>query len=1167
MPLLAVGQEHSLGRRTHPRLIRAIRTILLFGISLLLAWQLAAQEITLNLHNVPLERVLKEIQAQSPYRFVYTTEMMEKASPVTVSVNHAPVEATLAQSFKGQPLEYTIEDRMVVINYREIRKDSPVPATVKGKVTNANGDPLAGATVSVRGTSRAAITDDQGLFTLESVEKGAILVISSVGYETTEKKWLGQDLLLIVLNQKVASLQEVVVNTGYQDLPRERATGSFVKVDQATLNEQVGSNVLDRLDGVASGLLFNRSFQAAPGQKKLNLQIRGLSTINGPLDPLVILDNFPYEGDINNINPNDIESVTVLKDAAATSIWGTRAGNGVIVLTSKKAKINQPLSLVFSSNLSITDKPNLRKVQDMPAADYVEVEKFLFANQFRFSDTSSSVHPPFSPVYEVLFNEMNGTMSASQAQAMLDHLSKSDLREEFKRWMYRVTPTQRYGLTLRGSSDRSGWLVSTGLDRDLDNLDASFTRYNLRLENQIQPAKGLQIQTSALYTKSRNVTGRPGYGQVQGYRNGIPGYTQFADADGNPLPLIKNYRASFLDTLGAGRLLDWNYYPLTDWKFNRTTQRLEDVLLNLGVSYKFLRIFQAQVKYQYERQSIDGIADHTLESFFTRDMINTFSQIDYTSGKVVHPVPLGGIQDWNRSLLVSQALRAQLDFTRQWKSNNLNGIVGAEIRNAETQENYNRIYGFDPDNLTISYVDYTHTYPRMVNAGSSYIPTTLRESGFYNRNVSLFANASYSLHDRYILTASARRDGSNLFGVTTNNKWKPLWSTGLAWKVSKESFYHIKWLPTLALRATYGYSGNADPSQSAQTVISYSSVSLYTNSPIAVVRKYGNPGLRWEKVGQLNLGMDFSFLHQRVSGSLEWYRKRASDLLAEVPLDYTAGLNRTSITRNAGSLRTTGWDLQINTVNVDRELTWRTSLLLSLNKDRITNYYYKKSALAMVGGGVAGIVGHAAYGLYSYPWAGLDPANGDPQGYFESKISKDYVTILNNTKPEDMIYQGSVLPTVFGSLQNSVTWKGITLTALFSCRLNYWFRRNSIQYSNLFYNNMGNIDYEKRWQKPGDETNTSVQSMQYPVNANRDAFYANAAELARNASNIRLQFVSVSYDINPRYLEKWKVRDFQVYVNASNLGLLWTANPERIDPDNEYFPPARVFSIGLKLGL
>ncbi|PRY09807.1 TonB-linked SusC/RagA family outer membrane protein [Pontibacter ummariensis] len=1039
--------------------------------------------------------------------------------------------------------------------------------TLSGRVVSAaDSSPLPGATVKLKDSNAGVTTNAEGFFSLPVSKDKLVLVVSFVGFAHREVpvNLPLEEPLVIALSEDDRNLQEVVVSTGYQNIPQERATGSFTQVSNATLNEQVGPDVLSRLESVANGVTVDRA-----GLED-QLMVRGLSSINGPRSPLIVVDNFPYEGDIRNINPNDVESVTILKDAAATSIWGARAGNGVIVITTKKGRFHQPLTATINANVTLSAKPDLSYLRQMSSSDFIDVEQFLFDNDYYSFMIGGYGYPVLSPVVELLDKKEKGTLPADEVEARINALRNIDVRDDYERYIYQRALRQQYALNLQSGSDVLAWSLSAGYDRNVDQLAAQYDRLNLRFQTTIRPAKGLTVTTGAYYTQSERTGGKPGYGEIGQANYYIYPYARFANENGSPLPVARDYSQSYKDTAGGGNLLDWNLYPLEDHKHVQDTRDVQDVLANLGVTYRWKHGLSAEVKYQYERQQSARRLLQDEGSYYTRNLINRYTLLDPETGAYKYTIPRGAILDRTQSLLESQNLRGQLNFDRNWDRHILSVIAGAEVRSALTVGYTSRLYGYRPDNLTFGSVDYTIPYPDLVTGAERYIPNMADEDEVLNRFVSQYANAAYTYGGRYTLSASARRDASNLFGLRTNDLWTPLWSTGLAWDVSREPFYKLGFLPYLKLRSTYGFSGNTNPAFTAVSTITYPASSPYTQMPYARFSTFANPDLTWETVGMWNTGLDFAIRGNRLSGSIEYYQKKAHDLFAMYPVDYTTGVGD-QVMRNVAELSGHGIDVALNSINLDGAFQWTTQLNFSHSKDEITDYYLGTPLaynLVTPGYLVTGIEGKPAYSLYSFKWAGLDPQTGDPLGYLDGEVSSDYFSInYGEANLDDLVYHGSAIPTFFGSLGNTFSWKGFSLTARLSWKLGYFFRANSISYSTLYSSWGGHSDFAQRWQKPGDEQHTNVPSMTYPDNFARDSFYAGSEVLVEKGDHIRLQYVSASYTLPAKGTKQGALKDGQVYLNLSNLGILWRANSRGLDPDRYNFnalPDPQSISLGFR---
>ena len=892
--------------------------------------------------------------------------------------------------------------------------------------------------------------------------------------------------------------------------------------------------------------------------------------------PLVVVDNFPYQGDIGNINPNDVESITILKDAAAASIWGSRAGNGVIVITTKHGKYNQPQRISFNSNLTVQDKPNLFYTSAMSSADFIGVEKFLFGQGFYDGDLSDTfTYPVISPVVEILNSERNGTISASQADEQIAALSKLDLRNDLEKYVYRKALTQQYALSISGGSEKASYAASAGYDNNQQSLVGNgYERLTIRDMNEFRLTKNLTLQAGIQFTQTLTQLNSQISTELNpgGGKSALYPYAQLADANGNPLAVPHDYRQSFVDTAGNGNLLNWQYRPLEETRLANNQTRNLDVLLNTGLRYQFSPAISAEAKYQYETSAVNNPRYYSQDTYYARNLINQFTQYD---GSTYTPIiPVGGILDDSKSSLVSHDVRAQINLSPKWQhGNHLDAIAGAELSQQTASSSLARTYGFNDQNYTSLPVDNVNSYNIYDNL--SYPQPLPYENSFgstLNRTVSMYGNASYTFHGRYTLSASARKDASNLYGVETNNKWKPLWSAGASWLLSDQSFYHLEALPLLKLRATYGYSGNVNNTIAAVTTINYHtpfSGNSINGLPLADISNYPNPNLRWEKVGQVNLAVDFATRDNRLSGSLEYFYKDAQDLIGLVQADLTEGADL-ALNENSADLHNHGFDITLNSINLEGPLRWTTVLLLSKSRDVVAKYLYPPGGYNQyVGNGssINPIVGQPAYNIISYKWAGLDPANGNPRAYLNGQVSENYADIVSKVGPGDLVFSGSALPVYFGSLGNSFAYHSLALSFNITYRFDYYFRRNSISYYSLFNNWSGYADFAQRWQKPGDEQFTQVPSMTYPADPNRDAVYGDSNATVLRGDNIRLKDIRLSYEFNKGNWHSLPFRDIQLYAYANNLGILWRANKLHLDPDYGAIPPARTFSLGLKMDL
>ncbi|MBX3253291.1 MAG: SusC/RagA family TonB-linked outer membrane protein [Chitinophagaceae bacterium] len=1140
----------------------------------------------MSLTNAPLVKAFDIIKQQTPYRIIYDNSLLKKAVPVTVAVNKEPLPNVLPLLFRGQPFEYRIIDQSIILTPQQSKGGTAHHET--GKLTPLAEDtlitgvvmadssllPLSGATIQVKETNISTSTDNAGMFRIRIPQQGATLVVSYVEYSTKNVvvKQNAQFPLRVLLIKAPKEIEGVtIVSTGYESLPRERATGSFEKVDNKLFNRSVTTNVLERLDGIVPGLIFNRSL-ISRGNDESDISIRGISTLYSNMQPLIVVDNFPYSGNISNINPNDVESITILKDAVAASIWGARSGNGVIVITTKKGRFNQKPTIDFNSNITISEKPDLYYIPQFTSSDFIDIEKMLFSNGFYDAELDNTwSYPIISPVVATLADQRSGLLTEAEANSRIERLRSLDIRKDYLKYLYRRSVNQQYALNINGGGENMNYYFSAGYDKNLTtSVGNEFQRVSLKSQINITPVENLNVHVGMLFTQAESKNNSPLATIVPGNgKNVLPPYVQLADAAGNHLATPKIYNSNFLDTVGKENLLDWHYRPLDELNNANNRTQITDYLLNVGIDYQLNSFLSVEAKYQFEKQMTNASDINNLQSFYTRNLINVYTPTDGTAS-LNSAIPYGGIIDLNNTALISQSGRGQINFNKSFNGNHsINALAGFELRQARTESNRSRTYGYDDGVLSYQNTDFVNLYPTYQGLnGSAPIPNNLYFGYLMDRYISAYGTMSYVYNQRYTLSASARRDASNLFGVETNNKWKPLWSVGGGWQLSNEKFYRSRLVPNLKLRATYGYSGNINNTVTGVLTLNGSQINSLNNLPVYIISNAPNPNLRWETVRMGNIGVDFAFHRNIISGSIEYYQKKSTDLISSIPADPTSGYSYISV--NSANLKGNGVDVSILTKNIDRNFKWQTNWLFSYNRNKVTKYLVDYSTASSYAGSI-GLLnpkeGQDAYAILSWRWAGLDPQNGDPRGYLDGKVTSNYDSIASFSNYTDLIYSGSARPTCFGSVRNTFSWKAFSISMNITYRLGYFIRRtNILNYSSLYnyWEQTGYSDYLNRWQNPGDEKSTNVPSMLYPGNFQRDAFYAASEINVERGDNIRFQDININYTTN---LANWKKNPFKsvnFYLYLNNVGIIWKANRAGLDPDYG-IPPPFSFSLGAKM--
>lgn len=1024
------------------------------------------------------------------------------------------------------------------------RKDSGVNGQIKyelvGQVLSAiDNSQMQGVSIRIEEENIQVKSSKDGTFKMLVNNQKGKMKFSFVGFKSQEINYTAGVLLTVKLIPEDNQLEEVeVVSTGYQKIPKERATGSFVYVDEKTLQRNPAMKLISRLDGVTNGLLLDKSAGNPDG-----LSVRGRSTLFSNTKPLIVLDNFPFDGDLDNINPNDIESVTILKDGAAAAIWGVRSGNGVIVVTTKKGK--SKLTIDFSSNFLIGKKPDLFYQKQMSSSDFIDSEISLFKQGYYDKDINTP-YKNISPVVHILSQVRLNELPKERADEVINSLRNHDVRNEIHRYFHRNKIQSQQQFRISAGSDKNKNILSVGYDRSLsESVSADNNRLSIRNNSQWNFFRDyIQLNADLWYVKNINKD-KNAYGY-----NPLYPYEKLVE-NGNALEAstLNTLRRSYTDTVGDGYLSDWKFRPIEEVRNGLTNYSARDQQLRFqfGISSKLFRSFKIAADYLMSNNWIDNSTLYDQNSFFSRNLINQYSQVDLANGIVTRPVPLGDILNSSQAKTESQYGRIQLDWREHIGTSHLfSGIMGMEWRKDKNLfQSAGNLYGYNRNLESFTEVDIFSFFPIYHSGGYSMISKGGGRAREVDNNRSLYGLFSYSYKDNFTLTGSIRKDESNIFGVSANQKGVPLWSVGVLY-----SFQDLlKWdkLDYLKLRTTYGYNGNVD-----KTTTAYLTSKLYRTTnlwgkPMDIILNPPNSSLRWERVENQNIGVDFSFMKSRFGGSIDYFKKNGKDLMGRSPVAPQVGVE--DFYGNVASTSTHGLDAQIwFSWFRGKAISVRSDFIFNKVKDKVTNYYLTPGANNDIvsSTGVVPLKGYPINALVLYKFYGLDEL-GNPLGFANNEITDDYSTIINGSNKESIVIIGSRMPTKFGSLRHTILYKKWEMSFNFTYKLGYYLKRNDSFNSNgLLGGGFRYSDYDKRWQHKGDEAFTTVPSFVYPANINRESFYQNSSALFIEGDHIRLQDIRCSYKFSPLAQLPNSVLEFYMY--CSNIGLLWKANDQRLDP-------------------
>lgn len=1179
--------------------IMRLTAILIFVFFLQVSAKTYSQAISLSGKNIPLKQVFSAIYEQTGYVVFSDERLMARSVPVTIHAKQQPVMEFLADIFHNQPLSFSVEGKTIFLAEKPTRPDyyqladTALIRRLNGKVTDADGNPLADVTVAVRNANIITSTNNKGEFTLENVPKDGSLLFSSIAYKAREIKIEGRSSLQISLEAEIRKLEEVnvVLNTGYESLPKERATGSFGFVSGKQMEKYPVTSILERLQGLVPGVDISTKTTAGRSRNG-TIKIRGLSTIVSnytrvSTEPLLVIDGFQSQVSIANgaldyINPDDVESITFLKDAAAASIWGMQAANGVIVLQTKRGQRNRKPVLNFATTQGTSQRPSLDYGKKMSIGEYIQVEKELIdkgilRDPLPSSNPGSYYPENISQAQEIVYKFKRGTITEAQMNSELDALSRQDNMSQMEDYMLQSPTTQQYNLSLSGGGPGNSYFVSGYMYEDKRIYRSNTNRgYSLKASNVSSLLNDRVTITADLsFSNTKDKINGAAVKALSTVSGGMRPYDMLKDANGNNIYYDLLAIPKVTRDLESKGYLPFSYSPIDELNYSNTMNTGNNLALNVAVNGVITSWLTANVSGNIGRIFGETETYWDPESYDARIMVNKGTSLNNTGARV-YGVPIGGRLDLNNSSRRSYNLRGQLSVNKSWQNKHqLNLLLGNEIRETYAKTSGELRYGYDKAINAFRTVNPSANYRDIYGNTQTIGATSKLVTEKTTRSLSYYANGSYTFMNRYTVSGSARFDDYNLLGVDRRNRAIPLWSGGVKWDVSKEDFMQsIGWLNRLSVRATYGISGNAPQGLAPVTVITILGNDFYTGYPYANISSPAVDNLGWEKTRMTNYGIDFSVLNNRFSGSVEYYRKNTTDIIWQMPINGTYGFS--TLLFNTANLRGHGVDVSFNVGIINtKNVNWTSTVNASFNTNIIKDSRFEKPTGSF--GAEYLYSGYPADYMFSYSWAGLD-ATGQSLINDPKKPGTKY-TINEFPFYDIQVYSGRSVSPWIGMWSNSVRFKGLELNVQLQGAFGGVFRKPSLEdigfSNNIFVGRSG--DLGERWRKPGDETITNVPGLVFGTGA---SFYQSVGRyrqsdyLIRSRSNIRVQQLSLSYDVPSNLLAAIYTKKINVSAVARNLGMIWAANKEKLDPDylytvgnNYQLPPQTSYSFRISLTL
>lgn len=847
----------------------------------------AQENYEVNCSNLRLSEVLKEVTRETGYSFVYNNTSLDLSRTVTVNVSSPDINVVLEAVFEGTGITWILMDKQIALRQEEVPQNNQEAAPqqgvrkIRGQVLDNEDIPLVGADVLVKGTTAGVYTDVDGSYEIEVPDNPEVsLVFNFFGMKPHEELIGSRDRINVILFPDVEMLDAVVV-TGYQTISKERTTGAFAKVNSEQFETQRISNVSTMLEGRVAGLTDG--------------QIRGVTSMNGLTTPLYVIDGFPVEKTTNDgygnwvesvpdINPEDIQSITVLKDAAAASIYGARAANGVVVITTKRAQKDQ-MNVSFSATLSLQPYSTYADKYLADAATMVELEREWAAQNPNLQGAGAAAYAQgllddntfTTQGIRALLRGYAGQMTQSEVDAQLAALAAMGYSyyDDIKRYGARNPFSQQYNLSFGRGSEKNTFNASITYRNNLESdkyTDNDDIGINIQNTTQITKWLTLDVGTYLNY----------GSGSTQSFSLFSPGYTympydRLVNGDGSYYTNRQEdrYSAYNMSILNSNGLYNLDITPLDEIKMNLTRQKNFSNRTYARLAIKFTDWLKYTASFQYEYANYATEQLRSKDSYDVRNTVNTYASAN-GDGTATFNIPYGNIYFTSNNITRAYNFRQQLDFNKTFAGKHeVTALVGTETR--ENKNNYeNRtLYNYDPDLMTYSLIDQVglSSMGSIWGWGSFTTQNTAYLLELINRYVSFYGNAAYTYDGRYTVTGSIRWDKTNLFSTGSKYQKRPIWSVGASWNIDREEFMQgADWVNMLKLRFSYGIGGNI-AKNSAPYMTAYFGSNQHVGGISGTIQSRPNPNLRWEKTATTNVGVDFSLLDNRLSGTVEYYYK------------------------------------------------------------------------------------------------------------------------------------------------------------------------------------------------------------------------------------------------------------------------------------------------------
>ncbi|MFA7116154.1 MAG: TonB-dependent receptor [Bacteroidales bacterium] len=976
--------------------------------------------------------------------------------------------------------------------------------TIKGTVTSKSDNiSLPGVAVIIKGTSIGVNTDLDGKYSIKVPMDKNILVFSFIGTKTQEIPIDNKSIINVQLSNQILGLDEVVV-IGYGVENRRDITGAISSVDNKKFDKTPLQNIEKAIQGKAAGVQVTGD-SGAPGGN-VTIRIRGVGSINGSNSPLCIVDGIQMS--FNDINPNDIASIDILKDAASASIYGAQAANGVVIVTTKQGQVGKPK---FQFQTSQGFSQVIRKLDVLNSKEFMELSLVAMKN---YADIYGRGSSSYESKYENVIQEYEqyGLTKNDDGSLNYDNVSTYDWQDAIFRKGY----MQDYMLSASGGNDNIKYFVSGSYNNTKGSvINSSYERYTLRSNLNAKISKRLQLNTQLSLGRSNTSNVSSGSSYSNPYRTAmlmVPFNTPY-NSDGS-FNMDKYYG-------------NYDHNIIMDAELNKGTEEKNRVTARLNFDYKILNnlTFESNYSIYYYLSNYDKYYDPRTSTGKTYN------------GRVSSEA------NQSQNLQTEQILK----YSKKINNHNFDAMIGFSYQDTQYKDLYASANGVP---------SYHFTY-----LSSTAVPDEVSGSASEWKMASVFSRLKYNYKGKYMVNATLRRDGSSRFGE--NNKWGLFPSVSVAWRISDENFMKdFTFIDDLKIRSSFGVTGNTAGISYYGWQKLFSAGGAYGGQPTIHASSIGNSDLSWEKNESFNIGLAYSFLESRIRGGIDFYRSIRNNLLYTRPLPYTTGYS--GMTENVGKIENKGIEFTLNTINIKTtDFEWNSSFNISHNTNKVKELIDGVETI-----GYSLKVGEPVNTYCTYEWAGVNPADGRPMYYdkngnitYEPKVEdRKWIGSLDPVVlggfGNDFRYKNISLSIFFQFQQGGQTYSSD-------------FKRLARSGNSIDRNQYQN-QYDDYWKEPGDITEVPMpsKSNHYYHHNPVTSPYSTSTRSYLSTDYLRLKNITLSYDFSKKLCNKMSLDGIQIYAQATNI---WTYtkfqgwDPELTGDDTGVYPQGKNITAGLKI--